>query len=251
MTNGGPVPAKKGLPTWAWVGIGCGALIIVALIVTMAVGFFVARKVKDVAADFEKDPALAAARMIVKLNPELEEVAVDEEAGTITVRNTTTGEVVTANFQDIKDGRIGFSSGGKEITIDASQAGDSGQLTVTDGSGAVVFSAGQTSTTELPPWVPVYPGSEPGSLHSMTTASTVSGGFELSTADPVSTVIEHYRAALEGAGYAVSVNTYTQDGSQGGMVNASHEGEKRTVVVIVSAEGGGPTKAAVTYNQGG
>ncbi|MCU0235011.1 MAG: hypothetical protein MUE90_13395 [Thermoanaerobaculales bacterium] len=64
-------------------------------------------------------------------------------------------------------------------------------------------------------------------------------------------MIEHYRAALEGAGYAVSVNTYTQDGSQGGMVNASHEGEKRTVVVIVSAEGGGPTKAVVTYNQGG
>lgn len=251
MTNGGPVPVKKGLPTWAWVGIGCGALLVVVLIVMMAVGFFVARKVKDVAADFEKDPALAAARMIVKLNPELEEVAVDEEAGTITVRNTKTGEVITANFQDIKDGKISFESGGKEITVDASQAGESGQLTVTDGSGAVVFSAGQTSATDLPSWVPVYPGAEPEGPHSMKTETTVSGGFELSTADPVNAVLEHYRAALQAAGYAVTVNTYSQDGSQGGMVNASHEGEQRMVVVILSAESGGPTKAVVTYNQGG
>jgi uncharacterized protein YneF (UPF0154 family) len=251
MANGGQVPAKKGIPTWAWVGIGCGALIIVVLIVMMAVGFFLARKVKDVAADFEKDPALAAARMIVKLNPELEEVAVDEDAGTITVRNTKTGEVITADFQDIKDGKIGFASGDKKITIDASQAGETGQLTVTDGSGAVVFSAGESSTTKLPLWVPIYPGTEPGSRHSMKTETTVSGGFEIETADPVSTVLEHYRAALDAAGYAVSVNTYTQDGSEGGMVNASHEGEKRTVVVILSVEGGGPTRAVVTYNQGG
>ena len=100
MSNGEGAPAKKGLPVWAWIGIGCGALSILVLVVLMVGGFFVARKVQDVAADFEENPAMATARMIVKLNPELEEVATDEEAGTITVRNRKTGEVITVNFEE-------------------------------------------------------------------------------------------------------------------------------------------------------
>ena len=91
MSNGEQAPAKKGLPVWAWVGIGCGALVVVVLIVVTVAGFLVANKVKDVAADFEKNPAMATARMIVKLNPDLEEVSTDDEEGTITVRNTKTG----------------------------------------------------------------------------------------------------------------------------------------------------------------
>jgi uncharacterized protein YneF (UPF0154 family) len=116
MVNGEQAPVKQGLPVWAWVGIGCGALLILVLVVVMVGGFFVARKVKDVAGDFEKDPAMATARMIVKLNPDLEEVAVDSDAGTITVRNTKTGEVVTVDFDDIEQGKISFKSGEREIT---------------------------------------------------------------------------------------------------------------------------------------
>ena len=75
MSNGGQAPAKKGIPVWAWIGIGCAAMVILVLIVVMVGGFFVARKVQDVAADFEANPAMATAKMIVKLNPELEEVS--------------------------------------------------------------------------------------------------------------------------------------------------------------------------------
>jgi hypothetical protein len=216
----------------------------------MAAGFFVARKVKDVAADMEKDPALTVARMIVKASPELEEVGVDEEAGTITVRNTETGEVITVDFDAIKEGKLGFKSGDKEITVDASQVGESGTLKVTDGEGAVVFSAGETSATDFPSWVPVYPGTEPVNRHSMKTDTMMSGGFELETADPVSKVLEFYRAGLEAEGYQTSVNTYTQDDTEGGMVNGSRESDERSVVAIVNAEAGAPTKIMVTYNQG-
>ena len=69
MTNGVQPPARQGLPVWAWVGIGCGAVLILVLVVVMVGGFFVARKVQDVAADFEKDPAMATARMIVDAIP--------------------------------------------------------------------------------------------------------------------------------------------------------------------------------------
>lgn len=250
MVNGEQAPVKQGLPVWAWVGIGCGALVVLAVVVVMVAGFFVANKVKDVAADFEANPAMATARMIVKLNPELEEVEVDEAAGTITVRNTKTGEVVTVDFEDLEQGKLSFKSGDKEITVDASEVGESGTLKVTDGSGAVVFSAGETSATDMPSWAPVYPGTEPANRHSMKTETTLSGGFELETADPVNEVMEFYRSTLNSGGFELSVNTYTQDDTEGGMVNGSREADQRNVVVIVNREAGGPTKIMVTYNEG-
>lgn len=248
MGNGGQAPAKKGLPVWAWIGIGCGALVVLVVIVVTVAGFLVANKVKDVAGDFEKNPAMATARMIVKLNPELEEVATDEEEGTITIRNKKTGEEITVNFEDIEEGKFSFSSGDREITVDATGLEESGSIKVTDDEGAVVFSTGETSAEDIPPWVPVYPGTEPTSRRTMRTEDTFTGGYEVVTSDRVADVLEFYRAALEGAGYKVSVNTFSQDDSEGGMVNGRQESEHRSVVVILNSEEGS-TKVAVSYNQ--
>ena len=249
MGNGEQAPVKKGLPVWAWVGIGCGALIVLVLIVVTVGGFLVANKVKDVAADFEKNPAMATARMIVKLNPELEEVSTDEEEGTITVRNTETGEEITVNFEDIEEGKFSFTSGDREITVDATDLEEGGSLKVTDDTGAVVFSTGETSAEDIPPWVPVYPGTEPTSLRTMRTDASLTGGFEVVTSDRVAVVLDFYRTTLEGAGYKVNVNTFSQDDSEGGMVNGRHESEQRSVVVILNSEEGS-TKVVVSYNQG-
>jgi uncharacterized protein YneF (UPF0154 family) len=250
MSNGEQAPAKKGLPVWAWVGIGCGGLVILVLIVVMAAGFFVANKVKDVAADFEDNPAMATAKMIVKVNPDLEEVATDEEAGTITVRNKKTGEVVTVNFDDIQDGKLSFTTDKGEVKVDASQLEENGSMTVTSEDGSVVFAAGKPSAKDLPSWVPVYPGTEPSSRHSMRTETTLSGGFEIATDDALADVLEFYRSELESAGYEISVNTYTQDATEGGMVNGSDEAEQRSIVVILSREAGENTKAVVSFNEG-
>lgn len=249
MGNGEQVPAKKGVPVWAWVGIGCAALVMVVLIVVMVGGFFVARKVKDVAADFEENPALATARMIVKLNPEFEEVSTDEEAGTMTIRNTKTGEEITVNFEDIEEGRFSFTTDEGEITVDASEAKRSGSIKVTGDDGAVVFSTGGAVSEDVPSWVPVYPGSEPTSRHTMRTDEEQTGGFELETSASVKEALEFYRAALEGEGYEVSVNTFTQDESEGGMVNGSLGEKGRNVVAIFSSEGGGPTKIVISYSE--
>ena len=251
MSNGGQVPAKKGLPIWAWVGIGCGGLLILVLVVVMVGGFFVANKVKDVAADFEDNPAMATAKMIVKLNPELEEVSTDEEAGTITVRNKNTGEEITVNFEDIEEGKLSFTTGDGEVTVDASELEESGSMTVTNEEGAVVFATGKPSAQKIPEWVPVYPGTEPSSPHSMQTETTVSGGFEIETGDSVAEVLEFYRAALESEGYTVSVNTYSQDNSEGGMVNGNKQAEQRSVIAILSREEGANTKVMINFNEGG
>jgi hypothetical protein len=247
MGNGEQAPAKTGLPVLAWVGIGCGALVILAVIVMTVAGFLVANKVKDVAADFEDNPAMATARLIVKLNPELEEVSTDEDEGTITVRNTKTGEIVTVNFADIEEGKFSFTTDEGEVTVDASGVAESGSVNITTDDGSVVYQAGVVSES-VPVWVPVYTGTEPANRHSLNTADTVSGGFQLETSDPVAKVLEFYRSALEEAGYAVSVNTFSQDDSQGGMVNGSHEGSGRTVMAILSSENG-TTAVNVNYSE--
>jgi hypothetical protein len=249
MSNGEQVPAKKGVPVWAWVGIGCAALVILVLIVVTVGSFFVARKVQDVAADFEENPAMATARMIVKLNPELEEVSTDEEAGTMTVRNTRTGEEITVNFEDIEEGKFSFTTDKGEITVDASEIEESGSIKVTDDKGGVVFSTGGAVSEDIPSWVPVYPGGEPTNRHTMRTEEEQTGGFEIETTASVAEALEFYRAALQDDGCEVSVNTFSQDDSEGGMVNASDQEHGRNVVVIFSSEGGGPTKIVVSYTE--
>ncbi len=244
-------PAKKGLPTIAWIGIGCGALIVIIVLVLAVGGFLVARKAKQVAGDldFEGNPALSAARLIVRLNPELEEVSTDEEKGTMTVRNTKTGEEITVNFEDIQDGRLSFSKGDQQVTIDASGSEENGSISITGDEGSLVISSGNTGSAEIPDWVPMYPETEPGSRHSMQSDESRSGGFEIETGDGVAALIEFYRSTLEAEGFSVSVTTFSGDEGEGGMINGADEGTQRTVVVIVSQENG-VGKAVVSYNQG-
>lgn len=244
-------PAKKGLPTIAWIGIGCGALIVIMVLVLAVGGFLVARKAKQVAGDldFEGDPALSAARLIVRLNPELEEVSTDEENGTMTVRNTKTGEEITVNFKDIEEGRLSFSKGDQQVTIDASEAKDSGSISIEGDEGTLVISSGNKGSAEIPEWVPSYPGTEPGNRHSMQSDESLSGGFEIETGEGVGALIEYYRSALEEGGFDVSVNTFSGEDGEGGMVNGHDEESQRNVVIIVNQEDGS-TKAVVSYNQG-
>jgi len=249
MSNGEQAPAKKGLPVWAWVGIGCGALMILMLVVVMVGGFFVARKAKDFAADLEENPARTIARGIILATPELEEVSADDEAGTITIRNTKTGEEITVNYDAIKEGKLSFTTEKGEITVDASQMKDTGSIKVTDEEGAVVFSTGGAVSEDFPSWVPLYPGGEPTNRHTMRTEQEQTGGFELETPASVKEALEFYRAALADEGYEVIVNTFTQDDSEGGMVNGSLEEKGRNVVAIFNSEGGGPTKIVISYSQ--
>ena len=167
----------------------------------------------------------------------------------MTIRNTETGEEITVNFDDIEEGKFSFSTDRGEVTVDASELEESGSLKVTDDKGGVVFATGGAVADDIPPWVPLYPGTEPSSRHSMKTEEELSGGFELETTDPVAEVLEFYRSKLESEGYQISVNSFSQDDSEGGMVNAQSEDPKRSVIAIINAEGGGPTKVVITFVQ--
>jgi hypothetical protein len=191
---------------------------------------------------------MAAAKMIVKLNPEFEEVSSDKEAGTITIRNKATGEVITVNLEDIQEGKLSFTGDEGEVNIDASQLDDTGSLRVTGEDGEVIFSSGE-ATQAVPDWLPLYPGTEPANRHAMRTGGNQIGGFELETTASVSEVLDFYREGLTNAGFEVSVNTFSQDGTEGGMVSGNDGSGGRTATVLINSEGGGPTSVVLNFQQ--
>jgi hypothetical protein len=245
-------PEKKGLGTLAWLGIGCGVLVVLIVVALSLGGLFLAKKAKDVVGDldFEGNPGLAAARMVVRLSPELEEVAVDEEAGTITIRNAKTGEEATFDFEDVKEGRIAWKVGDREVSIDASEVEGGNVVTVTGDEGTWKLTTGADAAGELPDWVPVYPGAEPEGRTMMSSDEGVTGTFGFNTEDEVSEVISFYRSQLGDQGFAVTTNVMSgDDGDDGGLVQGGHEATKRSVTVILGTEDEATT-VAITYSDG-
>jgi hypothetical protein len=245
MTNGAQQQTKKGLGPLAWIAIGCGVIIVLVGVVMVAGGIFVAGKAKDFAADMEKNPGLTTARTIVRLNPELEEVAVDEEAGTITVRNTRTGEEVTVDFDALADGKLSFSSGDKSMTIETSEEGV--KVSSEEGGEKLELSTGNEVTDEVPEWVPVWPDAELEGRSTMRHSEGLNGGFQLVAPVATAEAIEFYRARLDEAGFDVRVSTYSTEDGQGGMVNATDETGGRTVVAMVSSRADGGSDVRVNY----
>jgi hypothetical protein len=253
MSNGtaGAAPKKK-LPIWAWIGIGCGCLVLLVVVVVAVGGYVGCRQLKKYTSGFEKNPALAASRLIVGADPDLEEVSVDEQAGTITVRRKSTGEEMTLNFDEVQKGRIGLSTDKGEVTLETDSSGGGLQITGSDQEGkGFKLQAGGADSTPLPDWVPRYPGATAsGTYHMEQEGGAASGGYQVTTSDPVDVVLEQYRQDLKKAGFQVTINTFAGDGgSQAGTLVAADEASKRTVQVMVAKEGEG-TSAVVTFASG-
>lgn len=122
-------PQKKGMSAIAWVGIGCGGLLVVAVIAGILI-FTAFKKKYD---EFIANPEKAAAEMVISMNPDLELVSQDESTGEMTVL-TKDGKEMTLSYGDIAQGKI----------------------TLTDGDGNVT-TLGSADLSRVPQWVPLPP----------------------------------------------------------------------------------------------
>lgn len=240
-----PPPPKKGLSPLAWVGIGCGVIIVLGLIALGAVGFFVQKKAKE----FEKNPAMAAAKVAVQLNPDLELVSADEEHNTLTVKDKKSGEVLTFSAEDIKNGKFSFkSSKGGSATFDASGA-NGGTFKVTNEKGETsTMNVGAGSPQNLPSWLPVYPGGTVQGTFDTTSAEGRSAAFTVTTTDPVSKVMDFYETQFKSAGLKVDKSTFSSNGQEGGTVSGKSDDEKRQASVLLGTADG-KTSATVTFQE--
>jgi hypothetical protein len=246
-----PPPAKKGMSPLAWVAIGCGAVAVLGILVVgglvMAGGLF-AKKQLD---KFEKNPAMAAAELMVRANPDVELVESDEEAGTLTIRNKKTGEVMTINAEDAKEGKISIETKEGTSSVDFSGGEDGGSMTVTNEKGeTATFSAGEGSPTDLPSWVPAYPGGTAQGVLQSNTGQERGATFSVQTNDTVDKVLDFYESKLEAAGLSVQKSSFENNGVvAGGTVTGTSEDQKRSVNVMVSTQEGQGTQAVVSYSE--
>lgn len=239
-------PAPNKMSPLAKVAIGCGVVaVICALVVGVAVSVGVhwfKKKVGD-------NPTLAVAEAVVRANPELEVVDSDSKAGTLTIKNTKTGEVVTMNAKDVENGKITFTTKDGTTTFDGSQSGEGGSVKVTNDKGEqTTFTAGQGAPQNLPSWVPTYSGGDVQGAYDATTNEGRSAMFTVSTADPVDRVAEFYESQLKGSGLTVQKNTMEANGQKTVILAATSPDDKRTATVTVSTNEG-KTQALVNFNE--
>lgn len=200
-----PAAPKKGRAIF-WVLGGCLGLIVIAGIIMVAGGYFVARKAGLDPVLMKTNPALAAAKMIATLNPELEVVSVDEAAGLIHVRDKKTGKSLKLNLKDVQKGKIVFQDDqNKSMEISSSGEGDNASFDIKSDDGSVHL--GHGSAANMPDWVPSYPGAKTTASYTTNANDKTSGSYTLSTTDSVEAVSDFYENALNEAGFAVEKNS--------------------------------------------
>lgn len=247
-----PAPAeKKGMSPIAWILIGClGFLLLIALAMG-ACGLFVAKKAAEFGDDFKENPARAMAEIAVRANPELEMVDTDEEAETITVRNTRTGEEMTLDWSDFGEDGFSIRTDEGEIAFGNPQSSDGPAVTMRDKDGKETQIFGEAGGGEIPDYIPRPPGSSDpvGTFHTRQGDRT-SGAFGFTTTESVDAVLDFYEEKLGALGFEISRSSYSSSGRKGGSVGGEDRAGGRTVSVIVGEEDGG-TSVNVTHSSKG
>jgi hypothetical protein len=237
----GPVApnAPKKTNPLVWILAGVLGLFVLMGVVVVAGGLFVAKKVSDMTSS----PGLAAVKLMVAANPDLELVSSDEAKGKVTIREKKTGKVVTANFDQIENGKITFEQDGESVSIEAPKNGDGMDI---KGNGGTVRLAGDG---KLPDWLPPYPGATAKVAGAQADSATEQSGMVVfTTTDEPQKLLAFYREALKNAGIADLLNTTTtSDGKLAGMLTGQSADQRRSAQVLFGSNEG-KTSATITYS---
>jgi hypothetical protein len=234
--QGPGAPVKKTSP-WVWILGGFAVLMFGGLLTCGLVGFLALRAVKNAGFDpdlMKRNPGLAMAKMAAAVNPNMETVSTNERTGTITMRDKTSGKVVTFKFDTEKKSLVVVGDDGKEVKFSATGDGKDGAVTVQSSEGTMRFGAAAGNTA--PAWVPVYPGSSPQGTLATQSKEGSSNTFTFKTNDAASKVISYYQDQLKSGGFEVKLVT---TGEQGGMVTAEDAAKKRTIILTVGTSNEG------------
>src|SRR6185436_13697092 len=196
---------------------------------------------------YKDNPTMAAAEDIVRINPDLELVSSDPKAGTMTIKNTKTGETVTMNASDIEHGKLTFKTDQGTTVVDTSQSGESGSVKVTGADGQQVTWGGE-APKNLPSWVPIYPGSTVTGAMDATNNEGRSATFSISSEDTVDKVIEFYESKLNEAGLKVSKQTIDANGQHSAILTAASGDDKRTVSAMIG-QSEGKTQGTISFGE--
>jgi hypothetical protein len=234
---------KKGLSPLAWIGIGCGGLLLIGAVVLSVGGYFAVKTASDFVGD---NPAAAAAEALVRLNPELELVDSDRETGTITVRHTPTGEVATVNYSQLEQGGLTFGNGqGEEVRIQSNVSGDGGPISITGSNGTSMSIGGSGAAVEVPDWIGVYPGPKTDvGGYAATADGKRSGIYSFGTND-AGAALSYYEGRLEALGLEANRSSFSGGGNTVETVQGRSNDYQLSAAATTTADG---ARLTVTYS---
>lgn len=216
-----PAPAKNGMPAIAWVGIGCGGLLLLAMAAGIFAFFFAKKKIEEFAANPEK----SAAELMVSMNPEMEKVSQDDGKGTMTIRMKD-GEEMTLSYKDIAEGRI----------------------VVTDKDGNTTR-IGSADLSQVPAWVPRVPDLTDGvSVFHSEAGDQIMGQF--SAKSPRSA--EELRTFFEGEASSLGLTSSSHSSLNTGSTSTDtlgFSGGGKSLNIVITAKPGEAALVNTNYSE--
>jgi hypothetical protein len=216
----GPAP-KKGLPPLAWVGIGCGGLVVlIAVIAAITAGTVV----KKVAQSLKEHPGKDAVEALLGQLPDYEKVSEDVERGSISIRAKTSGENIATDYDSLVLGKT----------------------EVRDATGAATPIA-KGDLANIPAWVPRYAGAtDEKMVVQRDDASQTSGVLAFTTYDAPQAVVEFYETATGPLGFS---GNYSGSSEMGSRISKERHfrGGGRVLRVHVHGVSGPPWIVQVIY----
>lgn len=238
-----PLPPGKKSNILIWILGGIVALMIGVTAMCGLAGYFIMHKAKQAGFDsglLTTNPAYAAAKMVATMNPDVDTVSTDDGSGTITVRDKKTGKTTTLKFDPNKKTMVVIDENGKEATVRVNTDGDKGLVEVQSAEGNMKF--GASASSQMPGWMPVYPGSSPTGTFSTQTKEGNQSTFAFKTQDAPAKVMAYYQEQLKSGGFSINMATNTP---QGGMVMAEDSGKNRSLMITASSSSEG-TEVSLT-----
>ena len=237
-----PMGPKK-TPAWVWILVVVGVVIVMGIAAVSVGAYFLVKKVQNAGFDttlMKENPGLAMAKMAAALNPDLETVSSNDSAGTITMREKSTGKTVTMRFDPDKKSLVVVGDDGKEVKFSASGDDKSGSVEVTTADGTLKF--GTAAGNSAPAWVPVYPGSSPQGTIASQNNEGKQNTFTFKTKDSASKVLAYYQDQLKAANFNIALMSSSD---AGGMLQAEDQSKQRSIVITAGTSTDG-TEGSVT-----
>jgi hypothetical protein len=234
---------KKGLSPLAWIGIGCGGLLLIGIAIVSVGGYFAAKTASDFLGD---NPAAAAAEALVRINPELELVESDREAGTITIREKATGKEVTVNYSQLERGELVFGDGaGEQVRIQSSATPDGGPISITGSNGSSMTIGASGAAVEVPGWLGEYPGNKTDvSGYTATSDGKRSGIYSFATNDAAA-ALSYYEGRLKALGLEANRSSFSGGGNTVETVQGDSGAYQISASATTTADG---VRLTVTYS---
>jgi hypothetical protein len=229
-----------------WILGGCLVLIVIGIIITFSTGIFVARKAGLDPGLMEKNPALAMAKIMASINPDIEVLSVDEDRGLIQVREKKTGKALMMDFKEAQKGRIVFlDEKGNKVEIRSQGGGENATVDIKSSEGSMHIGAGAES--RLPEWLPSYPGAQSTGTFSFNAEKGDSGSCAFKTSDSLEKVAAFYEDALKNAGFEIQKSTMQAPG-QGSMIHLSaSDGRNNRTALVTMARSDQETTINLVY----